>query len=60
MAKPISTGMANRKIIVVPCSENAWLYCSADSTFMPGRMVWVRIVMAIPAPITKNTSEAMM
>ena len=27
---------------------------------MPGAMVWVRIVMAMPAPMQKNTSEVAM
>ena len=40
MAKPATIGMTNRKIIVVACIVNIWLYFSADRIvpFGPGEL----------------------
>ena len=55
--KPVSTGIATRKIIVVPCMENIWLYVSGAMSFRFGAASCARITIASMPPARKKSRE---
>ena len=54
MAKPATIGMTKRKIIVVACIVNIWLYFSADRIVPFGPASWARISSASTPPTRKK------
>ena len=54
MAKPATIGMTKRKIIVVACIVNIWLYFSADRIVPFGPASWARMSRASTPPRTKK------
>ena len=44
-ANPANIGVANNSIMIVPCTVNSWLYCSALTICRPGRASSARISM---------------
>ncbi len=53
-------GVAKNSSITVPCIVISWLYCSGESTCMPGRASSIRMSSAITPPTAKNASEVTM
>jgi hypothetical protein len=50
------SGMTARNTIVVPCIVNSWLYVSAETNPMLGRMSCVRMSTASSPPTMKKKS----
>ena len=48
------SGMMARKIIVVPCIVNSWLYVSGDRKVFSGVPSWIRSSNASIPPIRKK------
>ena len=46
--------MTPRKIIVVPCMVNSWLYMRAVMKSLSGRASWVRMARASTPPTRKK------
>ena len=49
------SGMIARKIMVVPCIVNSWLYVSGDRNVLFGVPSWIRSSSASMPPIRKKT-----
>ena len=56
MAKPASTGVLNRKIIVVPCIVNSSLYVPAPRIDASGVVSCTRMIRAWIPAMKKNTN----
>ncbi len=56
-AKPEKTGVANISSMIVPCIVNAWLYCSFERIWVPGRASSARSTRAINPPMRKNAND---
>lgn len=54
LANPANSGVANISSIIVPCMVNAWLYCSFDMIWIPGRASSARISNASTPAMRKN------
>ena len=48
------SGMIARKIMVVPCMVNSWLYVSGRRNVLFGDPSWIRSSMASMPPIRKK------
>ncbi len=55
LPNPKSIGVANRKIIAVPCMVKSWLYSCGESSRASGRASWVRIASALRPARAKNS-----
>jgi hypothetical protein len=55
LPKPESIGVTKRKIIVMPCIEKSWSYCSGVSRLESGRASCIRRSTASRPPRTKKT-----
>jgi hypothetical protein len=53
-------GVAKNSSMMVPCMVNSWLYCSGDSSCMPGRASSARMISAMKPPIMKNPNAETM
>ena len=53
------SGMTARKIIVVPCIVNSWLYISAEMSLPLGVASWARSTAASRPPNTKKNRPVM-
>ena len=53
------SGITTRKIIVMPCMVNTWLYCAAFSTVPLACTSCRRMSSASTPPITKKNSAVM-
>lgn len=56
-AKPTNSGVANISSMMVPCMVNAWLNCSFDTIYSPGRASSARMTSARMPPTTKNPND---
>ncbi|KEF07505.1 hypothetical protein DF17_08105 [Streptomyces rimosus] len=56
-ANPENSGVANISSMIVPCIVNAWLNCSFDRIWWPGRASSARITSASRPPTQKNANE---
>ena len=54
---PANSGVANSSSMTVPWIVNAWLYCSFDTIWSPGRASSARISSAMTPPIRKNAND---
>ena len=59
-ASPANTGITNRKISSVACTENRPLNCSASRNCMPGLASWARISIASRPPTNRKKNEVTM
>ncbi|GGW03966.1 hypothetical protein GCM10010264_19670 [Streptomyces globisporus] len=57
LANPANSGVANISSMIVPCIVNAWLNCSFEISWMPGRASSARITRARIPPTQKNAKE---
>ncbi len=57
LANPANVGVAKNSSITVPCSVNAWLYCSVDRICSPGRASSARTNSASTPPIRKKAKD---
>ncbi len=53
-ANPANSGVANINSMIVPCIVNAWLNCSFDMIWWPGRASSARMRRASSPPTQKN------
>ena len=60
MLKPESTGKAYKKIIVMPCIVNSWLYCSGVSRVWSGCASWMRKISASMPPTIRKANAVTM
>ncbi len=56
LAKPVNRGIAKSSSMTEPCIVNAWLYCSFDTSWVPGRANSARMTSAISPPTRKKTN----
>ncbi|GAA5615773.1 hypothetical protein Spla01_06990 [Streptomyces platensis] len=56
-ANPANSGVANISSMIVPCIVNAWLNCSFDMIWRPGRASSARMSSAIRPPTQKNAND---
>ncbi len=56
-AKPAKSGVANISSMTVPCIVNAWLNCSFDRIWVPGRASSARMTRARMPPIRKKAND---
>ena len=56
MAKPNKSGIATKKIIVVPCIVNSRLKTCGETKVWCGAISWSRMIAASMPPMTRNTS----
>jgi len=54
LKKLADSGITARKIMVVPCMVNNWLYTSGLMKWFSGRMSWRRIRIASSPPMRKK------
>src|SRR6266516_259947 len=59
-AKPIVTGITNRKIIVMAWMVNSWLYRWKLNRWLVGLYSWVRIISASRPPTRKKKNAVEM
>ncbi len=57
LANPANVGVANSSSMIVPCMVNAWLYCSWDSHWIPGRASSARMAIASAPAMRKKTND---
>ncbi len=56
-ARPAKTGMTNRKMRIVACTENTPLYCSGVRNCMPGLASWALMSMASSPPTSRKKND---
>ena len=56
-ASPANTGITNRKISSVACTENTPLNCSGVRNCIPGFASWARISIASRPPTNRKKNE---
>ncbi|SCE00541.1 hypothetical protein GA0115252_126620 [Streptomyces sp. DfronAA-171] len=57
LAKPMKSGVANISSMIVPCIVNAWLNCSGETIWSPGRASSARMTRARMPPRQKKVNE---
>jgi hypothetical protein len=60
LANPKSTGIAKKKIIVVPCIVNSRLKTCGDTKSLCGYINWIRIRSASTPATTRNRNARKM
>lgn len=56
-ANPANSGVAKSSSMMVPCAVNAWLYCSFEMNWRPGRASSARMTRAKAPPRRKKAKD---